>query len=237
MFGIKRKFNPEKFYKRAGKFDAFELIKYNEASQYFRDNAVNAVYAKLGLKVVAVSDVHGHTGFHPDSFSEFMSNIDKYDVCILLGDFYDCDIQKILDIIPKERIIALRGNHDSFDIYEKYGIQNIDRKSVTVNGVRIAGIEGSFRYKNRDFPSYTQYESLRTARDMPQGADVLITHDCMFTEAKNDAAHAGLIGITHYVFANGVKWHIHGHLHKSYYKEYHNGTKEKCVYMFEYIEI
>lgn len=99
----------------------------------------------------------------------------------------------------------------------------------------LAGIEGSFRYKDGKFPSFTQYESLKSFKDLTE-ADVLLSHDGMF-RGGTDAAHAGLIGITRFVYKYAPLWHIHGHLHKSYRKNYDNGTVEKCVYFCECVEI
>ncbi len=236
LFKKKKEFSYNKFMKKARKFDPFELEKYNEYSDCLKENKKQAQPKKLGLKLIVISDTHGHLAFSEDRFAAFMDTVTEYDLCILLGDIHPYDLKQILELVPKEKILALRGNHDEFELYEREGIKEMSGSTVTYNGVSFAGIEGSFRYKDRIFPSFTQYESLYQLEDM-ESADVLLSHDCVFEHSKNDKAHAGLIGITRFVYQNAPVWHIHGHLHLSYQKEYDNGTKEKCVYLCEYFEI
>lgn len=238
MFFLKtnKRFNIKKFLKKASKYDTLDSVLYEELVQYYEKKAELVTPQKLGLKLIVISDTHGDLAFD-NRFAKFMDGVPEYDLVIILGDIYSYEIDKIVDIIPTERIIALRGNHDKFDIYDKYGIKNINGQVYDYNGVKFIGIEGSFKYKDASFPSYTHYESLVLATSMPQDADVLLTHDSMFRENKYDTAHIGLAGITYYLFENKTKWHIHGHIHKSYQSNYSNGCIEKSVYGCEYIEI
>ena len=238
MFFWKRKktFSYDNFLKSASKYSPFELEKYDELVPHLKACKAEAVYKKLGLKLIVISDTHGHFAFGRDRLFEFMKSVAEYDLCVLLGDIHVYDLEQIVEIIPKEKILALRGNHDSYDLYEHVGIREMSGRTVTYNGVTFAAIEGSFRYKDKEFPSFTQYDSLRRFENMKK-ADVLLTHDCMFEHSKTDTAHAGLIGITRYIYKNAPVWHIHGHIHQSYQKTYDNGTTEKCVYLCEYLEI
>ena len=236
MFFGKKEFNYNKFLRRARKSSPFELELYNEYSDYLKENKKQAQPRKLGLKLIAISDTHGHFAFSEGRLPAFLNNVPEYDLCILLGDIHPYDLKQIVEKIPKEKILAVRGNHDEFELYEAEGIKEMSGRTVSYKGVTFAGIEGSFRYKDKIFPSFTQYESLYQLEDMKR-ADVLLSHDCMFEHSKNDAAHAGLIGITRFIYNHAPAWHIHGHLHLSYQKNYDNGTKEKCVYLCEYMEI
>ncbi len=232
----KKEITYDKFIRKAKRFSPFELEKYDEYAEHLRANKKHAEHRKLGLKLIVISDTHGYFAFNGERLPAFMKNVPEYDLCILLGDIDRYDLEQILKIIPKERILAIRGNHDSFELYEREGIKEMSGRTVKYNGVTFAGIEGSFRYKDKIFPSFTQYESLFQLEDM-KPADVLLTHDCMFEHSKNDAAHAGLIGITRFIYRHAPVWHIHGHLHLSYQRCYDNGTAEKCVYLCEYMEI
>lgn len=229
-------FNIKRFLKKAKKFNQFESKNFEEVVQYYESSASQVTQKELGLKLVVISDTHGDLAFD-NRFEKFMNNIPEYDLVVILGDIYCYELDHITKIIPTDRIISLRGNHDSFDIYDRYGIKNINGQIFNYKGVRFAGIEGSFKYKKEEFPSFTHYESLLLATSMPQEADVLLTHDCMFRESKYDIAHSGLAGITYYIFNNNITWHIHGHIHKSYQDTYSNGTTEKSVYGCEYLEI
>ena len=233
---LKKEFSYSSFIKRAKRFDPFELQKYDELVPYLKSIKKQAVPRKLGLKLIVISDTHGYFAFDKTRLPEYMSKIDEYDLCVLLGDIHRYDLEQIVEIIPKEKILALRGNHDSYELYERVGIKEMSARTVTYKGVTFAGIEGSFRYKNGIYPSFTQYESLYQFEEL-QPADVLLSHDGMFENSKNDIAHAGLAGITKYIYEYSPVMHIHGHLHQSYSRVYDNGTVEKCVYLFEHFEI
>lgn len=226
-----KEFNFKRFMKKARKYDQFESEGFEELVAYCKQNSEKVIPQRFGLKIVVISDSHGDLAFD-DSFADFMNGIPKYDFVVILGDIYCYELDKIKKIVPADKIIALRGNHDNFDVYDKYGIQNINGKIFTYKGIRFAGIEGSFKYKKEDFPSYTHYESLLLAFKMHQQADILITHDCAFMESKYDIAHSGLASIIYYIYKNRVQRHIHGHIHKSYKKKYSNGTKVRaCIHL------
>lgn len=236
MCFIKKKDYVEKFVKKARNFDEFESKEYEKLVGYLKNDSKVVEQCHQGLKLVVISDTHGDLAFG-DRFKVFMDKITEYDICLILGDIYVYELDKICEIIPPEKILAIRGNHDRFDIYDKHRITNINGKVYSVKGIKIAGIEGSNRYKNEEAPLYTHYESLYLACKMKQEADLLITHDIPFMESKYDKAHEGMVGITYYIYKNGVKVHIHGHIHKSYRTSYDNGTNEISVYGCEYVEI
>ena len=217
-------------------WDPYEIQRYEQLYCELYEKKVQAELHKLGMKLIAISDTHGSFAFHKNRFYEFLDTVEDFDLCILLGDIHPAEIPVILDCIPVEKIIGLKGNHDDFDLYSRVGIREISGELYEYQGVRFVGLDGSFRYKSEPFPSHTQYESLKIARTLPD-ADVLLTHDIMMTNFHGEPAHSGLIGITDYVYSRGVQWHFHGHIHQSYEKPYPNGTKEKSVYLCEYIEI
>lgn len=235
-FFKRKKFEFKKFISNAKNFGQFEIAAFEELVQYYEKNSNSIVQKSFGLKLIVISDTHGDLAFD-NRFAKFMDQIPEYDLVIILGDIHCYELDKIVDIVPNEKIIALRGNHDKFEIYDKYNIRNINGQIYEYNGIKFAGIEGSFKYKHGEFPSYTHYESLVLASAIPRDAEILITHDSMFKENKYDVAHMGLAGITYYLLENKVQWHIHGHIHKSYQNQYVNGTREKSVYGCEYIEI
>ena len=229
-------FSLNAFLKKAKQFDPMDTRPYEEPLRYWEKNAKSVTPKSFGLRLVVISDTHGDIAFD-DGFENFIKQIKPFDFLIILGDVTVYELDKIVKLVPKNKMIALRGNHDRMEQYEKYGIQNLNGRSCLYKNVRFAGIEGSFRYKNEDFPSFAHEESLRLASQMPQDADVLLTHDRMFTGETHDLAHGGLAGIAYYIYHNRVVWHIHGHVHKSYQKILSNGTIEKSVYGYELVEI
>ena len=160
----------------------------------------------------------------------------QYDICIMLGDHYNRDIDIILRYVDKSKIYGIKGNHD-FDYLSDYSIPNINGQIIEINGVKILGMEGSFKYKPVDFPSFTQEDSITFLEDKTK-VDILVTHDKKFDYEKlKDPAHQGLIGITNYIFKNNISVHIHGHIHEPYMKKMINGTTEYSVFGYEIIKI
>lgn len=186
------------------------------------------------IKMIIISDTH--SCLKEDEFSEFINENKNFDVCLLLGDHSIGDVDIILKYVEKEKIYALLGNHDN-NYIGKFNLKNLNGNVVNINGIKILGIQGSYRYKPDDFPSFTQKESIEFLNDKEK-VDILVCHDAPYgLSERNDVAHQGLFGILYYLFKNKVPYCIHGHLHATYNKEMINGTKVNCYYMYNYIEL
>ncbi len=186
------------------------------------------------VRLLIIADTHGDLAL---SKTLKYSIIDKkFDLCCVLGDIHDYDYRLILEYIPKDKIVALLGNHDRFDLLKTYGLKDLNGKVVEVNGVKIGGVQGSFKYKDQEFPSFTHEQSIEFMEKMPY-VDILLSHDKPFTYDYNDGAHDGLKGITKFLYERQVPINIHGHLHTSDLKTLKNGTQVKGVYEVELIEI
>ena len=167
---------------------------------------------------------------------ETINKHNDFVLCLLLGDYSVNDILKVLDHISKDKIYALLGNHD-VDYISNYNLNNLNGKIINIHGVRLLGIQGSFKYKPINFLSFTQEESIKFLMNK-ESADILISHDGPFDDNMiNNPAHQGLFGITYYLYKNKVKYNIHGHLHNDYKKVLANGTIERCLYGINYIEL
>ena len=186
------------------------------------------------LKLIVISDTHNDLNFN--EFKRFVHKHNNYDICILLGDHSSNDIEKILKCIDKTKIYGLLGNHDK-NYLKEYNIKSLNGQVININDISLLGIEGSYKYKEEDYPSFTQKESIDFLNDKPK-VDILVSHDNRFDSSKiYDVAHQGLFGITYYLYKNKIPYHIHGHIHNSYKNIMINGTKEISVYMYEYIEL
>ena len=185
------------------------------------------------VSLLIISDTHGTLS--EDDFSSYIKN-KNYDACIMLGDHYNRDIEIIIRNIDKSKLYGIKGNHD-YDYLSDYDIPNINGQIININGVKILGMEGSFKYKPVDFPSFTQEGSIAFLNEKPK-VDILITHDKKFDPEKiKDPAHQGLIGITDYLYKNQIPVHIHGHIHEPYKKQMINGTMEYSIFGYELIEV
>lgn len=186
------------------------------------------------VRLIIVTDTHN--ALDEEELRKVITAHPNFDLCILLGDHNANDIEKIIKYIPREKILALLGNHD-YDYISEYGLTNFSGKRVEVNGTTMMGIHGSFRYKPDNFPSFSQEESVSFLKDKEK-VDILFSHDGPFRDDMiNNPSHQGLFGITYYLFKNKVKYNIHGHLHFKNERELLNGTKEICLFGIEYMEI
>lgn len=186
------------------------------------------------ITLLVISDTHGDLALNKEMQKKLISQ--KYDICCILGDIHDYDFDYILKKIPKEKIIAILGNHDRFSLLSEYGLEDYNGKIVEINDIKIGAIQGSYKYKNETFPSFTHEESIEFLNRMP-AVDILLSHDMPLTYDYKDPAHDGLKGITKYLYDKKVPINIHGHIHKSYLKELNNGTQVKGVYCVELIKI
>lgn len=186
------------------------------------------------INILIITDTHNCLSYDEESIEKIKSA--KYDICIILGDISNNDICEILKIIPYEKIYGLLGNHDSSDRFDESKIRNLNGKVVTINNVRIAGIQGSYRYKDGDYGMYTHEESIQIADQMPE-ADILVSHDRPYITDNNDIVHDGLKGITYYCYKNHIKLEIHGHLHEESEEFLKNGTRVLGKYKVNVISI
>jgi len=186
------------------------------------------------IRIIVLTDTHNT--LNEEEFKDFVMEHSDYEVCLLLGDFGYQDLLIILKYVDKEKIYALLGNHDH-DYITEHGLKNLNGNIIEINGVTLLGIEGSFKYKPANFPSFSQKESILFLNDK-EPVDILVSHDTKFnSDAEGDPAHQGLFGITYYLYKNRVPYHIHGHIHDPYRKTMINGTEEISVLDYEYIEL
>lgn len=225
MFGfINKLFNKEAKQPNifSPKYEEYLLKKYGRSDTFNKN-----------ISLLIISDTHGT--LDEDNFINYIKSI-KYDACIMLGDHYNRDIEIIIRNVDKSKLYGIKGNHD-YDYLSDYDIPNINGRIININGSKILGMEGSFKYKPVDFPSFTQEESIEFLLEKEK-VDVLISHDKKFDYNKiKDPAHQGLIGITDYLFKNKIPIHIHGHIHEPYKKQMINGTMEYSVFGYELIEV
>ena len=206
----------------SAKYEEYLLKKYGKSDE-FNGN----------VSLLIISDTHGT--LDEESFINYLKD-KNYDVCIMLGDHYNRDIEIIVRNIDKSKLYGIKGNHD-YDYLKDYDIPNINGQIININGIKILGMEGSFKYKPVDFPSFTQEGSIAFLENKEK-VDILVTHDKKFDPEKlRDPAHQGLIGITNYIYKNRVPIHIHGHIHEHYKKQWINGTTEYSVFGYEIIKI
>ena len=214
-------------------FKFLKKNKLNYEEQLFNNNVVDNF--KGNIKILVIADTHGDL-FLSSELQSKLKNIKEYDICCILGDIHEKDYQIILNLVPKNKIVSLLGNHDKENLISDLGLNNLNGNVIEINGIRIGGIQGSHKYKDEEFPSFTHQESIKFCKKMSK-VDILISHDKPFVFDYHDSVHDGLKGITKYLYKNNVPINIHGHVHKSYESNLMNGTKVIGVYLIEVIEI
>ena len=237
---IKDKMSPEAYYQYLIEENEHDKECYYGFNEKFANQETkllnmygNADEFNKSIKMILISDTH--STLDEEDFKAFLARHPEYDICLLLGDHSIYDIETIIEFVDKDKIYALLGNDDS-DYIKEYNLKTLNGRTIEINGVTLLGIEGSYRYKKEDFPSFTQKESIEFLNDKPK-VDILVSHDSGFnSNMKGYPAHLGLFGITYYLFKNKVPYHIHGHLHEPFRKILKNGTQQIGVYNYEFIE-
>ena len=199
----------------------------------------NKLYEKYGdcrilsnkIKLLIIADTHGLLEYKEEEKKKLKS-INDYDLCCCLGDISYDDYEIILKYVPKEKIVALLGNHDDFEVLNHYGLNDINGKTFEINGIRFGGIQGSYRYKDEKFPSFTHEESINFLDKMDE-VDILLSHSGPYIDDSMGPVHSGLKGITYYLYKNHVPYIIHGHNHENVESYLKNGTKVIQKYMIE----
>ncbi len=203
----------------------------------------NKLYEKYGdcrilsnkIKLLIIADTHGLLEYKEEE-KEKLKSINDYDLCCALGDITYSDYEIILKYIPKEKIVSLLGNHDGFDILKEFELEDLNGKIININGIRIGGIQGSYRYKSESFPSFTHEESLEFLDKMGE-VDILLSHAGPYIDDSLGPVHSGLKGITEYLYKYHVPYNIHGHNHGNMDSNLKNGTKVMERYFIEIVEI
>lgn len=184
------------------------------------------------MKILIMADLHS---VRYDTWQEFLT-IDKntFDVIATLGDIHGIYLRQLRDNFPDKRIFGVLGNHDEKGKFSHYDIEDIHGKAIDVNGFKIAGIEGSFKYKdNKKFPLYEQSEINDICMRIEK-TDIIISHNSPMgihdsSDDVGDLAHLGFVGLLEYIKEKSPKYCIHGHQHINKTTNY-LGTKVIGIY-------
>lgn len=189
----------------------------------FKNKNKNKEKVAKDIAAIVIADTHGFAK-EMSAHSWFEEN-PEYDVCLILGDCTEEDLAYICSHVDVTKAYGVYGNHDTDDLYEKYGIANIHGKVVEIKGKSFVGWERSVKYKP-NIIGVTQEESLDFEKTLPP-ADYLVSHDGPFEPDNKNIVHQGLRGISRYQKRTGC-YILRGHIHTRYEKE-----NERCFYGIE----
>ena len=121
-------------------------------------------------------------------------------------------------------LIYIRGNHDDkFNDTPPEGCECIEDRIVTVNGLRILGLGGSYRYKKSGVNMYTERQMERRIRKLrwklrrAGGVDMVVTHAPIRGVNDFDSiSHRGFECFRPLIEKYAPRYFVHGHIHKTY---------------------
>lgn len=165
------------------------------------------------MKILFVADLH-FVDYR--SWQEFLQiDKEKIDTIITLGDMDIVFIQSLQKNFNDKLIFGVQGNHDCVGDLDYLGITDLHGKTVQINDLTIAGVEGCVKYKyEKDTPIHTQEEIVELCKNL-QPSDIIVSHNSPYDiHDKPGLAHEGYEGLLNYIDKNHPKYCIHGHQHK-----------------------
>ncbi len=170
------------------------------------------------VKILAVSDVtaEGYYDFYTPG------KLDEFDLILACGDL-DRGYLEFLVTMARCPLVYVRGNHDDALIEEPLeGCICAEDRIVVVNGIRILGLGGSYRYRDGE-NMFTEWQMRRRVWKLwPQllrrgGFDILLTHaPARQVNDMDDLSHRGFGCFVTLLDKYRPKYFVHGHVHRNY---------------------
>ncbi|WPS85634.1 Ser/Thr protein phosphatase (plasmid) [Brevibacillus halotolerans] len=160
----------------------------------------------------------------------------------LLGDINQILLQKIAEVFHSKQIMGVQGDFGFQGDLEYYGILDCHGKVVELNKYRIAGVEGSNRYKAGPYPMHTQDEIKTLCQQLPS-ADILLCHNtpCGYHDQADHPVYQGFVGLTDYIERCSPRFLFHGHHNINSIDHQNNttliGVFGGIIYDFESMEL
>lgn len=196
------------------------------------------------MRILAIADVED------DFLLSRLSHGDRgrYDLVVSCGDlrpsYLDC-----VATMANAPLFYVRGNHDTaYEDDPHLGGTDLDCRVEEVGGLRIAGLEGSYRYRE-GIVGYTEAEMRRKVlrlgllAKLGGGIDVLVTH----TPPRGygdlpDRPHRGFEALNGLLLWTRPQVMLHGHVHMDYARvarerEHPSGTRVINAFGWREIEL
>ena len=169
------------------------------------------------MRILAVADHESeylYDHYHPDKLSGF-------DMIIACGDL-SVEYLEFLVTMADCPLVYIYGNHDENHKRLPTGCICADDKIVEVNGLRIFGLGGSYKYRDG---KYMYTERQMKARIMRRwfslkkhhGFDILVTHaPARHLNDLETIPHRGFECFNQLLDKYKPQLYVHGHVHRSY---------------------
>lgn len=170
------------------------------------------------MKILVLADVESTyiwDHFNPDVFSDI-------DLVISCGDLKSSYLSFVVTMMNVP-VVYVHGNHDSSYLSNPpLGCDCAEDKVITVNGIRILGLGGSYRYKPGPF-QFTEAEMKKRVRAVQKkiekagGIDILLTHSpSLGMYETTDLPHLGFDIFNEILEKYKPSYMLHGHVHMNY---------------------
>jgi predicted phosphoesterases, related to the icc protein len=170
------------------------------------------------MKILVLADAESTyiwDHFDPEAFA-------GVDLVISCGDLKASYLSFIVTMLPVP-LLYVPGNHDSDYLRNPpLGCDSIDDQVVTVKGLRIMGLGGSYRYKPGPF-QYNEAEMTKRVKAISRkiekagGIDLMVTHSpSLGLYETTDLPHRGFDSFNQILETYKPSYFLHGHVHMNY---------------------
>ena len=173
---------------------------------------------RQAMKILAVSD--DESKYYYEYYSP--GKLDEFDLILACGDLHKVYLEFLTTMAPCP-VLYVRGNHDDILIDDPPGgCICIEDTVYEYNGLRIAGLGGSFKYREGK-NTFTEEQMEKRVRKLGRairkhgGVDILVTHAPI--KGVNDfdsLSHRGFEAFRHFIEKYHPSYLVHGHIHKNY---------------------
>jgi Icc-related predicted phosphoesterase len=171
------------------------------------------------MRILAVADEEAR--YYYDYYTP--GKLDEFDLILACGDL-NRHYLEFLVTMAHCPVLYVHGNHDeSFVQNPPEGCICIDDQLYIYQGVRILGLGGSYRYRNKGTYMYTELQMKKRIGKLGlklwwhKGFDILVTHAPAFgINDENTLSHRGFESFVALLERYQPKYFIHGHIHRNY---------------------
>ena len=183
------------------------------------------------MKILAVAD--DESKYYYEYYTP--GKLDGIDLILACGDLHKVYLE-FLTTMASCPVLYVRGNHDDILLDDPPGgCVCIEDTVFEYNGLRIAGLGGSFKYREGK-NMFTEEEMGKRVRKLGKkirkhnGIDILVTHaPARGVNDFDSISHRGFEAFNRFIEKYHPSYFVHGHIHKNYgvhipQKSEYNGT-------------
>ena len=204
-------------------FDKLVVMSDKELNKIINDSLQKIIYDKAHYSLLCVSDEEDQLLWGQGGTNKLKS----YDLILSSGDLKS-DYLEYLVTISNKPLLYVHGNHDEqYDVKEPSGCICIDDDVYIYDGIRIAGLGGSIKYKDNAKYMYNEKQmkkrikKLKRKIDKVGGVDIVVTHAPVAGYGSlDDFAHSGFECFVDLIKEYHPKYLFYGHVHSRYDYKY-----------------